>query len=156
MHEVIKQHLEEYLEGCVTPSGLPEVSRHLETCADCRKAVDEIARQSQMVKVLRPPEELGPAPCFYARVMERIAAQKRASLWSVFLQPSTFSRRIAYASLVLVMLLGISMLSSDPGEEFGATHPVVILAEQSQGPEIGVDLEQDRASMLVNLTTYEE
>ena len=63
-----------------------------------------------------PLEDLEPRPGFYARVMERIEAQGPVSIWNLFFE-SVFGRRIAIASLALLMLMGVYLISTDQPTE---------------------------------------
>lgn len=109
MHDVIQNGLEGYLSGHMVPERLRPFREHLEGCAPCRELVTAFEQQSALFKSLRVPEDAAPAAGFYARVMERIEAQRPISLWSVFLQP-LFARRVLYASLAMFLFLGSSVL----------------------------------------------
>ena len=150
MHEPIKEGLERFLRG----SGSADFLAHLDACHECREEVDLMTEQAAMLRLLRVEEELSPSAGFYGRVMTRIETQSRSSLWSVFLEP-VFGRRLMYASLTLVVLLGTYLISTE------ATEPVVAstAAEQylaEQHPAVGANQQQDRDVVLVRLATYGE
>ena len=110
MHDVIRNGLEGYLSRRLAPEHLNAFHAHLVECTGCREMVAAFDKQSTLIQSLRvTEEEVAPAPGFYARVMERIDAQRPMSLWSVFLQP-LFARRVLYASLALFLFLGSSIL----------------------------------------------
>jgi anti-sigma factor RsiW len=137
MHDVIRNGLEGYLSRRLAPEGLADFRAHLAGCAECRDAVGAFERQSALIRTLRVPgEELAPAPGFYARVLERIDAQRPVSLWSVFLQP-LFARSLALATLALFLFLGSSLLSMDESHEVFASesNPVGVLAGYGVQPE---------------------
>lgn len=152
MHPPIREDLESYLAGKPTSAAFQE---HLSACAECRTAVRLMERQSRILRTLRPIEEVEPAPGFYARVLERIEMQKAASIWSVFLEP-VFARRLIYASAVLTLLLGVLLFTS-PREEtaLASSVPEQILAEEVPRAQL-VDIEQDRNTVFVQLSTYQE
>ena len=154
MHQPIRERLEEYLSGMTDTGGVREIEDHLASCEQCRNAVDEMRRQSELLKVLRPPDEIEPAPGFYARVIDRIESQKTPSVWNALLEPA-LARRIAYASLTLLVLMGALAVSVDREEDVGASPAEIILAEESVTPPFGVDQQRDRDAVLVNLATYE-
>ena len=109
---------------------------HLGACSGCREQVAALQAQARMLHILRAPaEDLHPAPGFYARVMERIEAQRPVSLWSVFLEP-IFARRVMYATLVLLLTLGSSTLFTSERHEALAndSNPVGVLA--GYGPRV--------------------
>jgi predicted anti-sigma-YlaC factor YlaD len=111
MHDVIRDGLEGYLSQDLRPESLAAFRAHLAECAACRQAVSGFEQHSALLRSLRVSEEreVAPAAGFYARVMDRIDAQRPMSLWSVFLQP-LFARRVMYASLALFLFLGSSIL----------------------------------------------
>lgn len=130
MHDVIRNGLEAYLGRRLAPESLAEFRAHLAGCVACRDSVSAFERQSELIRCLRvSEEEVAPAPGFYARVMERIDAQRPISLWSVFLQPF-FARGVVYASLALFLFLGSSMLWTGEDHDVLAndSNPVGVLA----------------------------
>src|SRR6266481_6008606 len=55
---------------------------------------------------LRAPEPFTPSPGFYSQVSRRVEVQRPRSLWSfVWLEPA-FGRRLAFASLLTLAILG--------------------------------------------------
>lgn len=110
MHDVIRNSLEGYLSGHLASERLAAFRAHLSECGPCREMVAAFQRHSLLIRQLRVSEEdVTPAAGFYARVMDRIDAQRPISLWSVFLQP-LFARRVMYATLALFLFLGSSVL----------------------------------------------
>ena len=158
MHEPIERHVEEYLNQPGAAS--PEFMTHLERCEPCRREVNAMQAQAELLRILRPAQEIEPRPGFYARVLDRIEGQKQNSFWNIFLDPS-FGRRIAVAALSLALLMGAYLVSSEPR---GENEPAVVLARQQitlpgedrVAPVLGADQEQDRGAVLVNLVTYED
>ena len=158
MHEPVKVSVEDYLAGSDT---LPrEFTAHLLACEACRQEVAELKAQAALLRLLKAPAEIDPRAGFYARVIERIEAQRQSSIWSIFLEPA-FGRRLAVASAVLAMLMGVYLVSSEPGaqhvtpRELGA-QTIVLSGEDEPGPVLGAGQEQDRGAVLVNLATYQE
>lgn len=136
MHDVIRNGLEGYLSRHTAPESLEPFRAHLAGCDACRVTVAGFENQSALIRSLRvSEEEVAPTAGFYARVMERIEAQRPISLWSVFLQP-LFARRVMYASLVLFLLLGSSVLWTGENHDLFASdsNPVGVLA--GFGPEV--------------------
>ena len=151
MHQPMREGFEDYLTGKPEPVFLA----HFNECQECRDLAGQLKQQSETIRTLRSPEELEPAPGFYARVMERIETQKNASIWSVFLEP-LFARRLMYASAVLTVIMGILLFTSPKDDMMASTMPEQIFAEEAPPPARLVDLEQDRNTVLVQLTTYQE
>jgi len=87
MHDFIKDDLEAYLEG-KDKSVLPEsFQAHLEACRECRNKIEQMRDQATVLRALRSKQDFHPDPGFYARVMNRINSQRRASIWAAFLDP---------------------------------------------------------------------
>lgn len=150
MHEPIKEGLEDFLRD----DGDPEFAAHLDVCPECRDLVRRMREQALELRVLRAEPEAAPAPGFYARVMARIETQRRPSLWSLLLEPA-FGRRLMYASLTLVVLLGSYLIATESVEPVTASTPAErYLAEEH--PALGADPQQDRDVVLVRLATYDE
>ena len=74
--------------------------------------------QTALIRELRAPEGFAAdlRPGFYARVMERIEAEGPISIWNLFIE-SAFGRRIAVASLALVLLIGVYLVTSERSAE---------------------------------------
>jgi hypothetical protein len=143
------------LEGYLVGKPDPQLLQHFSQCGECRKAAAEFLEVAQAVRILRSQEEAEPAPGFYSRVMDRIESQKNSSIWSVFLEP-LFARRLMYASAVLTLVLGI-MLFTSPKEEpvVASGAPEQILVDEQPSVNL-VDVDRDRNTIFVQLTTYEE
>lgn len=156
MHEPIRDNLEEFLKGQQIP---PEFHAHLAACEDCATQLQLLESQSKMLRSLRADQEVEPRPGFYARVMERIEAQRPASIWSILLEPR-FGRRIAVASAVLALLLGTYLVSTEPGgSEFASTQQLnyTVEAPQAQVPAAdALQQQRQRDAVLVNLASYHE
>ncbi len=156
MHEPVKANIEQYLAGSDHPPS--DFTSHLAGCAECRQQIAGMKAQSVMVRTLRNAAEQDPRPGFYARVIERIDAQRQSSMWSIFLVPA-FGRRLAVASAALAMLMGLYLVGSEPsGAAFIPrsldAHNVVLPGEDEAGPVLGAGQDQDRGAVLVNLATY--
>jgi hypothetical protein len=158
MHRLIQNHLEEVLaeSNC---SCSDAVRLHLEECDECRSQVAVMQEHAALLRTLRSPEyELEPRPGFYARVMERIEAQGAGSIWQLFFE-SAFGKRIGIASMALVLLLGVYLVSLEQTEELPVTAsaPMQLLPGEDQP---GIVLSKtgipDKDSVLVNLVTYRE
>jgi anti-sigma factor RsiW len=135
MHDVIRNGLEGYLGGHLAPERLAAFRAHLAACTQCSEMVAAFEKQSTLIQSLRVSEEdVAPAPGFYARVMERIDAQRPTSLWSVFLQP-LFARRVLYASLALFLFLGSSILWTGESHEVLANDSNMVGVLAGFGPE---------------------
>lgn len=169
MHDSIRDNLEDYLKGSV--SNIPqEFYAHLDGCEDCASELRLYELQSEMLRSLRPEQEMEPRAGFYARVMDRIDTDGRSSIWSVLLQP-TIGRRMAVACATLVVLLGTYFVATELSEPMVAVAPTVagvaippantMPADMgaTRTPAVRVDnaqLERQRDAVLVNLASFHE
>jgi hypothetical protein len=167
MHEPIVNHVEDYLTRSDSTSLPADFTAHLVSCAECRQELAAMETHARFVRVLKPEETVDPARGFYARLIERIEAQRPVSMWSIFLQP--FGQRLAFASLALALLMGVYLISTEPGMDSGAAVAIqqtavpgaMLPGEDQPGLVIGANIhgsneDQDRGAVLVNLATYHE
>ncbi|MEZ5399698.1 MAG: hypothetical protein R2729_08505 [Bryobacteraceae bacterium] len=164
MDRVIEEHLEDYLRGTLDPNGIAELERALAADAEAGALVKQFRAQADLLRELRPPQdavELEPAPGFYARVMNRVEAERAPSIWSVFAEP-LFFRRLAFASGALLVLLGVLMATGEPRQQpmFADRQVIRPEIEMAREPDPVIDVTTvssgDRARILVDLTTYEQ
>ena len=105
-----------------------------------------------MLRTLRVNDEnLAPRPGFYARVMERIEAQRPIDIWQLFFD-SDFGRRIAVASVALALLFSFYLVSSER-----LAQPVIISVDEDH-PAMTLSAAglPDKDTVLVDLVTYRE
>lgn len=156
MHRLIWERLEELL-GEAPPSAVgSEVRAHLAACADCQELLEAFREQSRLLRVLRGPEGVSPAPGFYARVMQRIDARRSASVWSALLDP-TFGWRLVFGSLAALLVLGGFLYLSEASRTSTSVQPPeAIIAVEEHPADLGLDPQRDREAVLVTLATYRE
>ena len=154
MHEPVIQSLEEILRGGALRG---EAEAHLTGCRACREEVSAMKMQNELFGAFRSPADVTPAPGFYARVMDRIENQARPSVWSLF-EESLFAKRLAYASLSLVLVLGTYVISSARSEQAVAVNApeAILAAEDSQQQLNSSDVNRARETTLVTLASYQE
>ena len=154
MHRLIQDHLEEVLAESNSELESPAAA-HLSECAECREEVSAMRSHAAMLRALRAPvsmnDELAPRPGFYARVMERIEAQRPIDIWQLFFD-SAFGRRIAIASMALALFFSLYLVSSER-----LAQPVTISVDEDHP---GMTLTKaglpDKDTVLVDLVTYRE
>ena len=150
MHHPIRKNLENYLKH--SASEIPaEFHRHLGECRECASELRRLEEQSQLLRSLESTRDAGPRAGFYARVMERIEAQQRFSIWSVFLDRK-FGFRLAVASGMLAALLAGYLVTSEPGGPETGVAPTVATAGAAS--DIGDQLQRD--AVLVDLASYHQ
>lgn len=156
MHRLIKDRLEEHLKAAPDSQVPADFEQHLKVCEECREEITLMQEQVILLQALRANDEFEPRPGFYARVMERIEAQQRASVWSVFLEP-VFGRRLVWASLTMIVLLGSFLAVNEYGMgDYQPASADAIMAIQEHPPDMGQDQQRDRDTILVTLATYHE
>lgn len=144
MHQVILDRLEAYLAG--TP-GSREFTAHLESCHECRTEVREMQEISSALVALRPPEEIAPTTGFYARVAQRVEAERPRSIWGLCLLDPAFGKRVAFASVMTLAVLGSYLITRETDYSAGPASPEVIMAQQAPAGDPDV--------MLATLASYE-
>lgn len=161
MHSLLSEHLEEYLSGDLGRTARQALEQHLTACAECRRAWELFRASAEELHTLRPPQNIDvePAPGFYARVMEQIEQEREVPFWSMLLDPG-FGRRVVFACLMLLALLGAYVAAVDQGDYTIKHRPEAILAGTTpQGsplgtaPRFGSNLEQNRGAVLATLVT---
>ena len=146
MHQVILDRLEEYLAG--TP-GSREFTAHLESCHECRTEVGEMQELSSAFQSLRgvEVEEVAPTPGFYARVSQRVEQQRPRSFSSLFWLDPMFGKRVAFASVMTLAVLGSYLITRETEYSAGPPDAEAIMAEHAPA--------QDPDVMLATLASYE-
>ncbi|MCU1325643.1 MAG: putative transrane anti-sigma factor [Bryobacterales bacterium] len=152
MHEVVRDELEHHLTGNASPA----FYTHVKACATCR---EEIAEMEDLAKILRglttpaPGDMPVPSPGFYARVANTINEQQPKSAWANLFSPGyLFFRRVAFASLLVLTLLGAVLITTErSGEGADATS---IMAQYDSTTSHAPAAERD--SLLVTLAAYHE
>jgi len=157
MERFIEQNLEEYLMGSLEPGKKAEFETRLESADEyTRQTVAQFTVQSRLLRgAMRASEDVEPAPGFYGRVLQRIESQKTSAWWMGFLEP-TFSRRLAFASLTLLALLGFSLYTVNQEPIVVASTPAEVMAAPAVDAMTGVDPSQGRETVLDDLAAFEE
>jgi len=150
MHRLIQDHLEEVLAES-NGEELGPAAKHLAECSECREEVSILRGHATMLRTLRAGDEnLAPRPGFYARVMERIEAQRPIDIWQLFFD-SAFGRRIAMFSMALALIFSLYLVSSER-----LAQPVTISVEDHPGMTLSKAGLPDKDTVLVDLVTYRE
>jgi anti-sigma factor RsiW len=144
--------LEEYLSGTLEPAGRRTVEAHLSACNTCREEIREMQDVSLLFGSLRAEEALEASPGFFAGVM-RMAEERRPkpSFASLFALDFAFGRRLVFASLLTLAVLGSYLVSREA--EYTGPSPEAVMAQQ-ESPAFDSAPAPD--NMLVTLTAYEQ
>jgi hypothetical protein len=108
--------------------------------------------QSELLHLLRAPEELEPAAGFYARVRQRIE-DCGDSMWSGFIY-SPFAKRLTYVSLAATLLLGSYVISQEMRDSDLSSEQVVAQQFHDDPPVTG-SVQQQRDAVLVNFVSHQ-
>ena len=119
----------------------------------CREQIRSMVDVSQLFVSLRSEEVFEPAPGFYAGVMRQVGARAAVpSFAGLFALDFAFGRRLAFASLLTLAVLG-SYLISREAEYPGGPSPEAVMAQQNSP---AFDTASAQENMLVTLTAYEQ
>lgn len=152
MHQVLMDGLEQYIAGAPNPEVERVFRSHIAVCEECRSELQNMQEVSAMFASLRAVERVEPSLGFYKRLERQLMDNRQQSFWSFpFLDPG-FGRRVVFASLLTLAVLGSYLISSE--REFGPPSPEAVMAIE-QSPSVPESSPQhDRDMMLVTLTTY--
>lgn len=159
MHDEIRTELEGYLSGDGVSRSF---TQHLNDCPPCARELEEMKEISLSFQSLRFEEEsaeveaLAPTPGFYLKVAGAIEAEQRSPLWGLFAPDLQFFRRVAFASLMLLAVLGSYLISresdyattSGPEQAILTEHNGTVVHDGAQGAV-------DQQHILVTLASYE-
>ena len=152
MHAVVMQSLEQYLSGTLNPAAQRDIEAHLRSCDACRGEIRSMREVSQWFGCLSTEEAAAPAPGFYARVMQQVEQQAAApSRPGFFGLDFAFGRRLVFACLLTLAVLGSYLVSRETSYASGPS-PEAIMAQQ-ESPAF--DSGQGQDNMLVTLTAYD-
>ena len=152
MHAVVMRSLEEYFAGTLEPAAQREIQAHLKTCEMCRNETQSMQEISRWFGSLQPREEMSPTAGFYTGVLERIAEQQLApSVARLLGLDFAFGRRLVFASLLTLAVLGSYLISRETAYPSGPS-PEAVMAQQELP---AFDSAPAPDNMLVSLTAYE-
>lgn len=158
MHRIVQNELEEVLAGDL-PAGHP-AEAHMRDCAECRSEISAMRFQNQVLRASFGAPELDPQPGFYARVLERIEAQRPISIWALFAD-SLFGRYLVTASLALAVLtVGTAMTMDAPLEPTFAHSAVVdmdpLYPSAGFSHAVLASSAPDNGAVFMSLVSYQE
>ncbi|MBY0505243.1 MAG: hypothetical protein K2X03_15120 [Bryobacteraceae bacterium] len=160
MHTIIENELENYLVAKPLSAAF---HAHLGECADCRESLALFSEASRLVRTLRVETDEAAAlelsPGFYARVLQKIEAEEKPSVWDIFLQP--FGRKLVFASLALFAVMTAAIFwPAGPEPEVIAAAPETMFSTDTAPKAMLVDHrvgnDENRGAVLVQLTTLDQ
>ena len=156
MHAVVMESLEDYLAGSLEPADERAIEAHLMVCDSCREEVRGMQDISGLFGSLRSEEVFDSSPAFLAGVMRQVAASGGGAVRAFpgFLGLDfAFGRRLVFASLVTLAVLGGYLVSHESDSlAGGGVSPEALMAQQDS-PAFSSGPAQD--NMLATLTAYD-
>ncbi|HEY3837570.1 MAG TPA: hypothetical protein VGL72_13405 [Bryobacteraceae bacterium] len=152
MHEAIRNELEGYLSG---ENVSRSFTQHLEVCPPCAEEVQEMEEFSLSLHSLRAeqPEAIKPPLGFYAKVARTIEAEQKTPVWGLFAPDLQFFRKIAFASLMLLAVLGSYLVTHESDFAAPADAEQATLTEHNS--TVPHESPADRQHIMVTLAAYE-
>ena len=151
MHAVVMESLEEFLAGTLELADQRAVEAHMSICQLCREEIRSMQDVSQLFAALKSDEVCEASSGFYAGVVRHVNQPEPARSFSgLFGLDFAFGRRLVFASLLTLAVLG-SYLVSRESEYPAGPSPEAILAQENS-PAFDTASAQD--NMLVTLTAY--
>ncbi len=154
MHGSVRDELESMLAA--KPAAADELVNHLARCRQCATEVDAMRLQSQMMKTLRAPADVEPAGGFYARVLQRIEASARRSIWWVFVY-SPIGKRLAYSTLALTLALATYVVIAESRDGHLTTRTTVqstSFTKNHYDALVMGSADEQRAAVLANFVAH--
>jgi len=153
MHAVVMDSLEGYLSGTLEPAAEKAIEAHLSTCNACREEVRSMQDVSQLFVSFRSDEALPASPGFFAGVLQRVEAVGPApSFAGLFALDFVFGRRLVFASLMMLAVMGSYLISREAQYPTGPS-PEAVMAQQDSP---AFDSAPGQDNTLVTLTAYEQ
>jgi anti-sigma factor RsiW len=153
MHAVVMENLEEFLAGALEPAAQRVVKVHLSTCKMCREEIQIMQDVSQLFVSLRSDEVFDPSPGFFAGVRQQVDDRRAVPTFAgLFAMDFAFGRRLVFASLLTLAVLGTYLVSTEIEYPTGPS-PEAVMAEQDSPT---FESAPARDNMLVTLTAYEQ
>ena len=153
MHRSIRDRVEDLLAARGAASKDREVNAHLSSCIDCSSEISLMQAQAELLSTLRAPEEMEPAPGFYARVVQRIEERAKESIWGAFIY-SPFAKRLIYASVTVAVMLGTYVITEEARDGHLMGGQSVIAQVHDDAPVTGSEAQQ-RDAVLENFAVHE-
>lgn len=152
MHDEILNELEGYLSGEPVSRSF---TQHLEVCPPCAAEVAEMEQLSLSFHTLRieEAEALTPSLGFYAKVARTIEAEQKSPVWGLFAPDLQFFRKVAFASLMLLAVLGSYLVSRESDLASSLNAEQATLTEHNS--TVPHESPADRQHILVTLAAFE-
>ncbi len=151
MHGSVREGLENLL-AAKPFAAASEAATHISECVECSSEVEAMRAQAGLLKTLRAPLDVEPAAGFYARVLQRIEAGAKRSIWWVFVY-SPVGKRLAYASLAVALVLGSYVVAAESWDGHLTEAKQAVQKGHYDAPVIG-SADERRAAVLSNFVSH--
>jgi hypothetical protein len=154
MHDEILNEFEGYLSGEPVSRAF---TRHLESCSQCAGEVSEMQDVCSSLRFLRveETEAVSPPMGFYSKVARTIEAEQASPVWGLFAPDLHFFRKIAFASLMLLAVLG-SYLVSRESDLMASNQAQVQATLTEHNTAVPHESLADRQHIMVTLASFEQ
>ncbi len=146
-HDIVISEFERHLSGNASKA----FYEHLANCAACDAEVKEMSELAGLLPVLLTEAAPEPGAAFYSRVANTINEQHKKQSWGLFSLSELFFRRLAFASLMVLAMLGSYLVTRDAG--YQGEDAATIFAKHDPSA-VHADGE-DRDRMLLTLASYQ-
>lgn len=148
-HDIVMTEFERHLAGNASKAFYD----HLAACPPCKTEVAAMTEVASLLPALAmaSEESFEPRAGFYARVAGTINDQHSRQGWGLFSMGEVFFRRLAFASLMLLAVLGSYLVTRD--SDYQAEDAATIFAKHD--PSAVHAAGEDRDHMLLTLASYQ-
>lgn len=143
----VRSRLNRHIDGALGVHAGRFVAAHLERCAGCRAASEELARLKAFVRQASVPTVEPDWSGFWVTVRARIMSEKprpvRESWWFPFWKPVWGHPRVAFGAVVLAVL--VTAFTFWPADDTAYASPVRVQDVSADDPERSVMVYSSRA-----------
>jgi hypothetical protein len=154
MHDEILNELEQYLSGQPVSRSF---TQHLKLCPACASETNEMEQVSQSLQSLRfeKTQAVQPPLGFYSSVVRTIETEQKSPVWGLFAPDLQFFRKVAFASLMLLAVLGSYLVSRESDYANSMASEQQATLTEHNVINSSHDSPADRGHILVTLAAYE-
>ncbi len=141
-HNGIRHRLSEYIDGSVSGEERAAIDAHLETCLQCRSALEELRKTIEHIKTI---EETEPPAWMTQKIMATVRAEadEKKSFFHRFFFPLRIKIPIQAIAVLFLAVTGFYIYQSIQLQERVSEAPIQEFASKKQAPSTGAA--QDKA-----------
>ena len=126
-------------EACIEPSS--PLERHLQSCADCRQALNDALTASKLMGHARYPEHTA-SPAFVTRVMAMVREATQAAPNAIWRPLELLASRMALVAAVVLLALSVYLREFTPARTVAGNPPTEIGAGMPEPPAQPADADE--------------